>query len=187
MELVEGTKYARKCSVTGEGMNSGYCIGDGDEYAKNLAALQEHFKWKDEDEKQKSFDAGEYYWTTWEMPAEAQYIVKNGELVEIVEMEEMTEEDISAQRIHELEDEPGVWAFVIANFPNYETSEDIAYIEELRKIIENSGGDLELDSTAESLFNGVFEKDLNHVKREYNYMHAKVYGEAIQNFIKTVK
>ena len=49
MELVEGTKYARKCSVTGEGMNSGYCIGDGDEYAKNLAALQEHFKWKDED------------------------------------------------------------------------------------------------------------------------------------------
>ena len=180
MELVEGTKYARKCSITGEGMNSGFCIGEGEGYAKDDAALQEHFKWKDADEKQKAYDAGEYYFTTWEMPIEAQYIVKNGELVFGETFTFELEEDITSQRIHELKDEPGVWAFVIANFPNYETSEDIAYVEELRKIIE--GG--ELDKNAQSLFEETFESDLNHVKREYNYMHAKVYGEAIQNFIK---
>ena len=114
------------------------------------------------------------------MPIEAQYIVKNGELVFGETFTFELEEDITSQRIHELKDEPGVWAFVIANFPNYETSEDIAYVEELRKIIE--GG--ELDKNAQSLFEETFESDLNHVKREYNYMHAKVYGEAIQNFIK---
>lgn len=191
MELVEGTKYARKCSVTGEGINNGYCIGDGQDYAKDRAALQEHFKWKDDAEKQKSFDAGEYYWTTWEMPIEAQYIVKNGELVEFQETTEPVElgtkeEDVSTQRIHELEDETGVWAFVIANFPNYETSEDIAYAEDLRKIIEvkviKEEG-MVLDSSAQSLFEETFESDLNHVKCEYNYMQAKIYGEAIQNFI----
>ena len=56
MELVEGTKYARKCSVTGEGMNSGYCIGEGQAYAKDDAALREHFKWKDAFDAQRSFN-----------------------------------------------------------------------------------------------------------------------------------
>lgn len=185
MELIEGTKYARKCSITGEGINSGYCIGDGQAYAKDDAELKEHFKWKDNTEKKKSFDNGEYYWTEWEMPEDAQWVVKNGELVEI---QESDEEDITSQRIYQSEDdEVGVWAFVIANFPDYETSEDIEYVEDLRKIIEveviKEPG-MVLDAKTQSLFEETFESDLNHVKREYNYMHAKVYSQAIQNFIK---
>lgn len=191
MELVEGTKYARKCSITGEGINKGYCIGEGEDYAKDDAALQEHFKWKNDTEKKKSYDLGEYYWTEWEMPIEAQYIVKHGELVKFEENNEpveLWEEDITSQRIYQSKDgEVGVWAFVMANFPNYETSEDIAYVEDLRKIIEveviKEPG-MVLDTKTQSLFEETFESDLNHVKREYNYMHAKVYSQAIQNFIK---
>lgn len=32
-------KYARQCSVTGKGMNAGYCICDGEAYASTQDAL----------------------------------------------------------------------------------------------------------------------------------------------------
>lgn len=88
--LIEGTKFARKCDVTGEGMNSGYCIGDGEAYVKDDEKLFE--KYLKENTKYKNANdayADEYYYhTEWEMPADAQYIVKNGMLVDFEDEQE---------------------------------------------------------------------------------------------------
>ena len=35
-------KYARQCDVTGEGMNKGFCIGDGAMYIKSEKHMSEH-------------------------------------------------------------------------------------------------------------------------------------------------
>lgn len=38
------TFYARRCSITGEGMNAGYCILDGDMYIKKTEDLVRHLR-----------------------------------------------------------------------------------------------------------------------------------------------
>ena len=35
-------KYARQCDVTGQGMNAGFCIGDGAMYIKSEKHMSEH-------------------------------------------------------------------------------------------------------------------------------------------------
>ncbi len=96
-KLIEGEKFARKCDVTGEGMNKGFIIGsscfkykqDADNVAKqfpneehpkkgNYKSFKELYDSIDEDG-----DTDFCYWTEWEMPEDAQYIVKNGKLVEL--------------------------------------------------------------------------------------------------------
>tara|TARA_R110000737_G_scaffold348088_1_gene381167 strand:+ start:565 stop:891 length:327 start_codon:yes stop_codon:yes gene_type:complete len=37
-------RYARKCDVTGEGMNEGYCIGEGDMYIKYEKDMIKHIR-----------------------------------------------------------------------------------------------------------------------------------------------
>ena len=37
-------KYARACDITGEGMNEGYCIGDGHMYIKYEVDLIKHIR-----------------------------------------------------------------------------------------------------------------------------------------------
>ena len=37
-------KYARVCNVTGEGMNKGYCFGDGDFYCKTDESAGKHLR-----------------------------------------------------------------------------------------------------------------------------------------------
>lgn len=81
----ENEKFARKCSITSEGINKGYVIGDGDFYIKDDSALAEKYilentKYKD------IYDAYAdefYYWTEWEDEDDYQYEMINGVLNEI--------------------------------------------------------------------------------------------------------
>lgn len=85
-KLIEGTTYARKCDITGEGMNSGYCFGDGEEYAKTKSDARKLAEQRGYESLEQAFEDDAYYWTTWEQD-DHQYIVKNGELVDIEEQE----------------------------------------------------------------------------------------------------
>ena len=87
-------KHARQCSVTGEGMNEGWCWYDGMFYTKyekdTIKELHNDFdkEWNSEewsaDEMLEMAVGGEVlYWTTWEDKDEYQYEEINGKLIEI--------------------------------------------------------------------------------------------------------
>jgi hypothetical protein len=84
-------KYARQCSITGEGMNEGYIVGDCTtiKYEKDLIVLirswnaDEHNEISDEYLLAESYKLGEYFWTTWEDEDDFQYEEVNGKLIEI--------------------------------------------------------------------------------------------------------
>jgi hypothetical protein len=81
-ELIEDTKYARVCSVTGEGMNEGFCFGDGEDYAKTEESALILAKERGYKTLKQAYNDEVYYYTEWE-EEDYQYIVKDGELVEI--------------------------------------------------------------------------------------------------------
>ena len=69
-------RYARKCDITGEGMNEGFCLQDGLMYIANEKDLIKKLREKefsgdeyvgvsDEDMKEMAYEEGTYYWTTW--------------------------------------------------------------------------------------------------------------------------
>ncbi len=84
-------KYARQCSITGEGMNEGYIVGDCTtvKYEKDLIALirswgdKEFNTASDEYILAESYKLEEYFWTMWEDESEHQYEEINGKLIEI--------------------------------------------------------------------------------------------------------
>lgn len=83
--MENGEKFARRCDITGEGMNEGYCIGDGGMYIKGDMAMLQHIT--DETEYSTIDEAYEddyYYYTEWEAE-DLCYIVVDGELREIKE------------------------------------------------------------------------------------------------------
>lgn len=80
--MIEGQKFARKCSVTGEGMDEGFVFGDGEMYFSTDELAQTHIQTLGYKTVKEAYKAGEIYWTVWE-DNDYQYIVKNGELVEI--------------------------------------------------------------------------------------------------------
>lgn len=72
-----GVKFARKCSITGKGMNEGWCFGDGEEYAatREMAAKIAEDTYGcsfDEAVSQDEDNDGEAlaYWTEWEVDEE---------------------------------------------------------------------------------------------------------------------
>jgi hypothetical protein len=91
-------KYARKCDITNEPMNEGYCIQDGvmyikyeDDFIKHLRDVEK----EDNSEYDKDvsegrltddclindyYEADYYYWTEWEDESEYQYEIINGTL-----------------------------------------------------------------------------------------------------------
>lgn len=79
----EGPKYARKCSITGEGMNEGWVFGDGEEYAKYekdaLNLLKEYWY----DSLEDAYKNNAVYWTCWEDEDDYQYQMIDGQLIEI--------------------------------------------------------------------------------------------------------
>ncbi len=96
----KGTTFARKCSVTGEGMNEGWMIDgeyykykkDADAKAKTIPNEEnpEKGNYKNFKELYESMDEDNNdfcYWTQWEEESDHQYIVKDGKLVEIEEQE----------------------------------------------------------------------------------------------------
>lgn len=99
--FVEGEKWARKCDATDEGMNEGYCVGDGTDYFKYepdliaflrkqdyVTADNENVNEKypnDKDFLEWCYNDEIYYHTAWEDKTDFQYIVKDGELIDIEE------------------------------------------------------------------------------------------------------
>ena len=81
--FVKFKKYARKCEITGEGMNEGFVFGDGAGYCKYekdalIMAKKEGFKTLEE-----AYKSGAYYWTEWEDKEDYQYYVNDfGDLIE---------------------------------------------------------------------------------------------------------
>lgn len=88
---IEGEKFARKCDITGEGMNEGYLFGDekyikykkdAEAYAKSLGyeTLEDAFEG---DDGENESEQETYYFTAWEDEEDFQYIFTGGKLVEI--------------------------------------------------------------------------------------------------------
>ena len=85
-------KYARRCDITGEGMNDGYVVGDGEMHIKcekDLITLLRSWNVDEDNELSdeyilaESYKLAEYYWTEWECPTDLQYEEVNGKLIEI--------------------------------------------------------------------------------------------------------
>ncbi len=85
-------KYARRCSITSEGMNKGWVWGDGIFYTKyekdTLAELRKDYPWKSWCSDDELIDWAVYteevlYYTEWEDESEYQYEEVYGELIEI--------------------------------------------------------------------------------------------------------
>lgn len=73
--------YARKCDVTGEGMNNGWVFCDGEKYAKNESdAISVALEYGCESLNE-AYENEICYWTMWE--GEYQYEMINGVLTEI--------------------------------------------------------------------------------------------------------
>lgn len=67
-------KYARQCSVTGEGMNAGFCICDGEMYIASEEHLIEHITMDTGyDSIEEAYEDDYYYYTTWEDESEYEY------------------------------------------------------------------------------------------------------------------
>jgi hypothetical protein len=88
-------KFARKCSITGEGMNEGFVIGDGDFYIKYekdlITFLRDNNEFPRENESlsddfimDEAYNLGEYYYTEWEDEDDYEYYEdENGNIIEI--------------------------------------------------------------------------------------------------------
>ena len=78
-------KFARKCDIRAEGMNAGYCIGDGDMYIKYEGDMLNHLyeqegydrSWTDEETLEYFYDQGYYYYTDWEADEDEWYEADN--------------------------------------------------------------------------------------------------------------
>ena len=86
------TKFARKCSATGKGMNEGYCVNDGDFYFSEESQLVKFLRDRESEDTshlsdefilKESYDLEEYYWIEWEDEDDYQYQLVDGKLEEI--------------------------------------------------------------------------------------------------------
>jgi len=78
--VANGTKYARKCTCCGKGMNEGY-IAD-DEYFCSDSCLHTEFApniWKSVAEE----DSDSHYWTEWETEEDFDYVLFDNKLITI--------------------------------------------------------------------------------------------------------
>lgn len=83
------TTFARKCSITNQGMNEGYVVGDGDMYFSDVEHLINWLRSRggmeglsDEFILAEAYESEEYYYTEWGED-DHQYIMQNGILTEI--------------------------------------------------------------------------------------------------------
>lgn len=74
--------YARKCDITGQGMNEGWCFGDGEQYAATEDAALKIAKSLGYESLQEAYEDDVCYYTEWE-DDDHQYEVVDGTLVEI--------------------------------------------------------------------------------------------------------
>lgn len=147
-------KYARRCDITGKGINDGYCYGDGEMYFSEKKYLVKYLRemnaglennLTDKDILTEAYENEEYYYTTWEeieegenyFDAEGNEYTAEGKKVEaeektptIKEIKEAIEELIKA--IDSNNDE--LWD---ADLKQANTSVKIQYIAEELERLEN--------------------------------------------------
>lgn len=79
--------FARKCDITGKGMNSGYCFGDGEKYAKTKADALKIARQYGYKSLKKAYDDEIYYFTEWDAEDEAkmnrEFYTEKGELIKL--------------------------------------------------------------------------------------------------------
>lgn len=76
-------KFARKCSISGAGMNEGWCFGDGEEYASTEGIAHLIAQSCGYESIQEAYDDGACYWTEWEDEDDYQYAEIDGKLTEL--------------------------------------------------------------------------------------------------------
>ena len=74
-------KYARKCNTCNKGMNEGYCIGDGLEYACSDKCLYVDGYTKKHFEEDYAMDC--IYYTEWEELDDDYYFLENGTEIQL--------------------------------------------------------------------------------------------------------
>lgn len=74
--------FARRCDVTGKGMNEGYCIDEGSYYASNEEAANELVKQFDCKDYNDAYESGIAYWTQWEDEDDKNYIMVGNFLID---------------------------------------------------------------------------------------------------------
>ena len=57
--------YSRKCSITGKGMDEGFCFGDGETYIQNEDDALKKLISLGYDTLNDAYNNGAYYWTDW--------------------------------------------------------------------------------------------------------------------------
>ncbi len=100
-------KYARKCDITGEGMNEGYVYMESThiKYKKDLIAKiraggdKTFNDASDEFIYDEAYNLEEFYWTQWEDVDDYEYIEIDGKLIDIDEWDGEEEKDLTAQII----------------------------------------------------------------------------------------
>jgi len=65
--MANTTKYARKDSVTGKGMNEGFCFGDGDFYCESEEDAITQSKKLGYNTLNEAYEDEAYYFTNWEV------------------------------------------------------------------------------------------------------------------------
>jgi hypothetical protein len=106
----EGEKVCRVCSVTGEGMNEGWVVGDGEEYFKYEVDALEWCKKNGYKTVKKAYEEEVVYWTEWE--EDYQYIMKDGKWVDMEEEQEDLKPEIKT-----VIKQHGAPNLTISNFP----------------------------------------------------------------------
>ena len=73
-----------------------------------------------------------------------------------------------------------VWDFVERYYPDYSRSDEIAYADDLQKLI-----DKEIDGHAQEILNKEYVGDINNaqIQIDYDRQHRKIYEAAIENFL----
>ncbi len=90
MKTTKRILWSRQCDITGEGMNDGWCWGDGHFYTKykkdTIAELRKDHPdrniFSDEELLEWAYDSETLYWTEWECEDDIQFEEVNGELIE---------------------------------------------------------------------------------------------------------
>ncbi len=103
----EGEKVARKCSVTGEGMNEGWVTDSGSEYFKYEEDALAWCNTHGYNSVNEAYENDFIYWTEWydENCEDYQYIMMDGKLVDIEDDENNTDKNKALSLLNSLEED----------------------------------------------------------------------------------
>lgn len=84
LEIMQPSElFARRCSVTGEGMNEGWVVNDGDYYFKNEEDALAHAISMGYEDLDEAYEGDAIYYTEWEDKEDYEWQIVNGKLVEL--------------------------------------------------------------------------------------------------------